>query len=66
MGTIFIILGSLVGFVVAVVSVATGALPLMAGLAVWIASGPISALAYMFIMPALRALHRMSPSQNLA
>jgi hypothetical protein len=66
MGTIFILLGSLVGFAVAVISVATGALPLLSGLALWIASGPISALAFVFLVPALRALHRMGPHRNLA
>ncbi|PHP27554.1 hypothetical protein [Limimaricola cinnabarinus] len=66
MGTIFILLGSLVGFTAAVISVATGALPLLAGLTLWIASGPISALIFVLIGPMLRALHRVSMNQHLA
>lgn len=66
MGTIFILLGSLLGFALAVISVATGTLPLLAGLAVWIASGPISALLFVLIGPVLRTLHRAGLNQHLA
>ncbi|MCP1170460.1 hypothetical protein [Limimaricola litoreus] len=66
MGTIFILLGSLVGFTAAVISVATGALPLLTGLALWIASGPVSALIFVLIVPMLRTLRRAGMNHRLA
>jgi len=44
MGTIFILAGSLMGFVIAILSVGFGQVSLLAGLAIWIMSGPFSAL----------------------
>lgn len=67
MGTIFILAGSLLGFVVAILSVGFGQASLLAGLAIWILSGPVSALLYLgLVLPAGRALHRGAPGRHLA
>ncbi|MGR3465570.1 hypothetical protein [Limimaricola sp.] len=67
MGTIFILAGSMLGFVTAVFLVGFGNLSLLAGLAIWIASGPVAALLFAtVIMPLSRAVHHAEPTRHLA
>ncbi|EYD72633.1 hypothetical protein [Limimaricola hongkongensis] len=67
MGTIFILAGSMLGFIAAVFLVGFGNLPLLAGLAIWIASGPVAALMFTaIIMPLSRAVRHAGPIRHLA
>lgn len=44
MGTIFILAGSLLGLITAIYGVSTGGMSLLAGLGLWVASGPAAAM----------------------
>ena len=67
MGTIFILAGSLIGFLSAVILVGFGGLSLWAGLALWVASGPISAGIFVaLVLPFNRLLNTDSSMSHLA
>ncbi len=61
MAVIFILLGSLLGFLTAIVTVLTGALPILGGLALWAASGP----AAVALCLGLQRLARMQRTDTL-
>ncbi|MGR3593134.1 MAG: hypothetical protein ACU0B9_07470 [Limimaricola soesokkakensis] len=58
MGTVFILTGSLIGFVVAALLVGFGNAPLLVGLSIWIGSGPLSAFVYCLAFPIARLRRR--------
>lgn len=60
MATVFILTGSLIGFVIAVLSVGSGNAPLLVGLSIWIGSGPLSAFVYCLAFPIARLRPRRS------
>ncbi|SDE38242.1 hypothetical protein [Limimaricola pyoseonensis] len=67
MGTIFILAGSMLGFVLAAVGLVTGVLSLATALAIWIGAGPVSALLFVaLVLPAVRAVRRPLPLQEMA
>lgn len=67
MGTIFIMAGSLLGFVTAVLLVGFGSVSLLAGLGIWIASGPVSALLFVTLVLSLsRGMLGHGPRHYLA
>lgn len=66
MGTIFILAGSLMGFVGAVLGIAFGGLSLLMGLAIWVLSGPAAVLVFAGVILPLSRAARHQPSHHLA